>query len=126
MMDEPGYEGLLFGEISAITFYNRLGEPLKKILERQDLHHRIINGSDYPLPGVNFLLRTSTLAGEGYITEEEAEWLNEIYGFNPLLFDFVVKRTLRHPETGEKLSPSVFMMPEALVTSGTRPRLPAR
>lgn len=129
LMDEPRYEGLLFGEISAVTFMNRLGKPLKTILERRDLHHRIVNGSDYPLPGINFLIHTKQLADEGYITEAEAGCLNEIYGYNPLLFDFVVKRTLRHPATGKKLSPSIFMIPEALwcdVTSDKRHQLTAR
>ncbi len=35
--------------------------------------------------------------------------LNEIQNYNPLLFDFVLKRTMRHPETKQKLAASVFM-----------------
>jgi len=35
--------------------------------------------------------------------------LNEIYHYNPLLFDFVVKRTVKLPGTGKKFPPSVFM-----------------
>ena len=49
------------------------------------------------------------MARSGFITPAERESLNEIYDYNPLLFDFVLKRTLRHPETGQKLSPSIFM-----------------
>ena len=49
------------------------------------------------------------MAREGFITGEERGYLNEIYDYNPLLFDFVVKRTLRHPRTGQKLALSVFM-----------------
>ena len=37
------------------------------------------------------------------------EALNDIYDYNPLLFDFVLKRTLRHPETKQKIAPSMFM-----------------
>ena len=57
------YDGLLYGEISALTQYNRFKEndTLKTLLERKDLHSRLINGSDYPLPGINFLVRTSSL-----------------------------------------------------------------
>ena len=44
------------------------------------------------------------------IGAEERELLNEIYDYNPLLFDFVVKRTIRHPESGERFPPNVFMI----------------
>ena len=35
--------------------------------------------------------------------------LNEIYRRNPLLYDFALKRTLHHPETGARFPPTVFM-----------------
>jgi predicted TIM-barrel fold metal-dependent hydrolase len=106
------YEGLLFGEISTLTQSNRYMEndALKTILSRKDLHHRLVNGSDYPLPGINFLYRTKGLA------DEEKEALNLIYSYNPLLFDFVLKRTLRHPDNpSQKLPASVFMSPFPIV-----------
>ena len=55
------------------------------------------------------LIRTRSLASDGFITSEERTALNEIYDYNPLLFDFVLKRTMRHPETKQQLAPSVFM-----------------
>jgi predicted TIM-barrel fold metal-dependent hydrolase len=109
LMDEKKYDGLLFGEISAVVQFNRMPGPITAILQRQDLHHRLVNGSDYPLPAINFLIRTGQMARDGFITEEERGYLNEIYDYNPLLFDFVLKRTMRHPHTGQKLAPSVFM-----------------
>jgi hypothetical protein len=109
LMDEPRYAGLAFGEISAITQANRLGEALDTLLERQDLHPRLVDGSDYPLPAVNVIIRTGLLAERGYVTADERAALNEIYDVNPLLFDFVVKRTLRHPKTGARFAPTVFM-----------------
>ncbi len=48
----------------------------------------------------------------GYITSKEREHLNEIYEFNPLLFDLALKRTLKHPKTGQKFEDSAFLMPE--------------
>ncbi len=42
------------------------------------------------------------------LTPEEREWLNEIYDYNPLLFDYAVKRTIRHPESGNRFPASVF------------------
>jgi predicted TIM-barrel fold metal-dependent hydrolase len=109
MMAEPRYTGLLFGEISAMLQFNRMPVPLATLLERQDLHSRLINGSDYPLPAINALIHTRSLARDGFITAQEREALNEIYDYNPLLFDFVLKRTMRHPETKQKLAASVFM-----------------
>jgi uncharacterized protein len=109
LMDETKYVGLVFGEISAMLQFNRLPVPISNLLKRQDLHSRLVNGSDYPLPAINALIRTRSLASDGFITSEERTALNEIYDYNPLLFDFVLKRTMRHPETKQKLAPSVFM-----------------
>jgi len=109
LMDERKYAGLLFGEISAMLQFNRMPVPFAAILKRQDLHSRLVNGSDYPLPAINALIRTRSLARDGFITAAERAALNEIYDYNPLLFDFVLKRTIRHPETKQKLAASVFM-----------------
>jgi hypothetical protein len=106
---EPRYEKLLFGEISAMVQFNRMPKPLSILLTRADLHKRLVNGSDYPLPAINFLIRTRSLVRDGFITNRERDSLNEIYDYNPLLFDFVLKRTMRHPVTKQKLSPSIFM-----------------
>ncbi|HET9711125.1 MAG TPA: amidohydrolase family protein, partial [Pyrinomonadaceae bacterium] len=108
LMDEKRYEGLVFGEISAMTQFNR-SEKLQTILEREDLHERIVNGSDYPLPAVNILIRTRPLVKQGYLTTSEGKSLKEIYDYNPLLFDFVLKRSLKHPQTGKRLPAAVFM-----------------
>jgi predicted TIM-barrel fold metal-dependent hydrolase len=114
LMDEKRYEGLLFGEISAMTQFNRSGKPLRTMLAREDLHERLVNGSDYPLPAVNLLIRTRPLVKQGYIERSEAESLKEIYDYNPLLFDFVLKRTLRLPGTSRSFPASVFMVNHAL------------
>jgi len=109
LMGEAKYQQLLFAEISALLQFNRMPGPFATLLKRQDLHPRMVNGSDYPLPAINSLIHTRSMARAGFITDEERAQLNEIYDYNPLLFDFVLKRTLRHPETGQKLAPSVFM-----------------
>ena len=114
LMDEKRYEGLVFGEISAMTQFNRAGKPLQTILAREDLHERLVNGSDYPLPAVNLLIRTRPLVKQGYITQSEGECLKEIYDYNPLLFDFVLKRTLKLPGTSKALPASIFMTNSAL------------
>ncbi|HJQ68120.1 MAG TPA: amidohydrolase family protein [Blastocatellia bacterium] len=114
LMDDKKYEGLLFADISAVTQHNRLGPALATLIERGDLHHRLVNGSDYPLPAINIVIRTKSLVEAGYITEAEREQLNEIYSFNPLLFDFVLKRTIRAPGTDKRFAPSIFMANRSL------------
>jgi len=113
LMDEQRYEGLVFGELSAMTQFNRSGN-LRTMLAREDLHERLVNGSDYPLPAVNLLIRTRPLVKQGYINSAEAESLKEIYDFNPLLFDFVLKRTLKLPGTSRPFPASIFMTNSAL------------
>jgi uncharacterized protein len=114
LMDEKKYKGLVFGDISAQLQFNRLSAPLKKILERPDLHRRLVNGSDYPLPAMNLIIMTSKLSRLGFITAKERKALNEIYRYDPLLFDFVLKRTVRHPKTKDRFSVDVFHANAAL------------
>ncbi len=109
LMGEARYEKLLFGEISAITLWVRFPCALETLLERTDLHARLVNGSDYPIPAVNCTISTDDLRDAGFIGDEERDALREIYGFNPLLFDFVLKRTLRHPRSGQGFAPSIFL-----------------
>jgi predicted TIM-barrel fold metal-dependent hydrolase len=109
LMADKRYEGLVFADISAMTQVNRCGYPLTTILKREDLHERLVNGSDYPLPAINALIRTRSLVKQGYITAEERACLNEIYDYNPLLFDFVLKRTMKLPGSIRRLPPAVFM-----------------
>jgi predicted TIM-barrel fold metal-dependent hydrolase len=108
LMGEKRYQGLVFADISAMTQYNRIGRPLTTIMQREDLHERLVNGSDYPLPAINVLIRTKALRNHGYITGDERACLNEIYDYNPLLFDFVLKRTIRIPGEQRRLPPTVF------------------
>jgi len=114
LMGEKRYEGLLFADVSAMTQFNRSGVPLQTILAREDLHARLVNGSDYPLPAINVLIRTRSLVKQGYITTDERSSLNEIYDYNPLLFDFALKRTLKLPNTARRLPASIFMANAAL------------
>ena len=94
MMDTPKYENLLFGEISAITLFNHAW-TIKPLLQRTDLHHRLINGSDYPLPGILPLISLKQLVGQQLLTIEESGFLESVRLYNPLLFDFALKRLLR-------------------------------
>lgn len=116
LMKTPSYEGRLFGDVSALTQYNRSGRPLSTMLRETPLHGRLVNGSDYPLPAINALTRTGVLVGLGYLTDGERELLNEIDRHNPLAFDFTLKRTLRWREAGQAFgfADDVFMPPADL------------
>lgn len=108
LMNDKKYEGLLYGEISATTQFNRLPTAILTILENPNLHKILVNGSDYPLPAINVIIKTKSLVKYGMITKQERQYLNEIYQYNPLIFDYVLKRTIRHPKTGVRFDSLVF------------------
>lgn len=95
LMKEPQYEGLLYGDISAVTQINRVGNALETLVRRDDWHHRLLNGSDYPLPGILPLFSLQQMERRRYIQADEVQTLSAIRDYNPLLFDFVLKRTIR-------------------------------
>jgi len=111
MLDDPGYREHLYADIAMMTEVSRNPRDLRTLLARQDLHHRLLNGSDYPLPAVGVTIRPRILQLAGLITDAERRHLARIRRVNPLLFDFVLKRTLRHPRTGVRFPASVFASP---------------
>jgi mannonate dehydratase len=108
MMATVKYRGLLFADISATTQVNRTPRPILEMIRHPEWHDRLVNGSDYPIPALNCVIWTSKLARLGMISSEERRGLNEIYSYNPLLFDYVLKRTLRDPQTGRRLPAGIF------------------
>jgi len=68
----------------------------------------VVNGSDYPLPAINVIVWSSKLKKKGLITKEERRILKEVYLYNPLLYDFLVKRTVTSKE-GNRFPAAVFM-----------------
>jgi uncharacterized protein len=95
-----------YGDISAMTQVNRAGPALARIVENQAWHARLLNGSDYPLPGVMPIFSVDYLVSLNMVEPAAADVLREIRLHNPLLFDFVLKRNLR--SNGRSLSTSVF------------------
>lgn len=96
LMDEPKSAGKLFGDLSALTQRARAG-VLRRVIERgaTDWSGRLLNGSDYPLPGIMPLFSTRGLAEAGLIAESAVEPLVQIRRHNPMVYDFVLKRLLR-------------------------------
>jgi predicted TIM-barrel fold metal-dependent hydrolase len=106
LMDDPRYGKTLHGDLSAITQANRAGPALARLIERDHWHARLVNGSDYPLPGIMPLYSMSQLVGLGVISPVLAPVLAAIREHNPLLFDFVLKRSLR--AGGKRFPAGVF------------------
>jgi len=106
LMDDARYERTLFGDLSAMTQVNRAGPALARVVEREDWHRRLLNGSDYPLPGVMPIFSVDYLVSLGLVRPAAAGILKQIRLHNPILFDFVLKRHLR--SGGRALAKSVF------------------
>lgn len=105
LMDETRYEKLAYADISALTQFNRAW-ALKTVMQRGEWHSRLLNGSDYPLPGVMPLFSASDMADMGLLDAMAVPFLKEIRGHNPLLFDFALKRLLKFE--GQHFPNSVF------------------
>jgi mannonate dehydratase len=95
LLGEPEYEERLFGEISAMNMINRIGEPLRRVIRERDWQPRLLNASDYPLPGLMPLFSLKQMVRLGFLAQTDLPVLLEIRRYNPLLFDFLVKRRLR-------------------------------
>jgi mannonate dehydratase len=106
LMGVARYENLLYGDISAMTQVNRAGPALARVIESDAWHARLLNGSDYPLPGVMPIFSVDYLVSLKMIEASAADVLREIRLHNPLLFDFVLKRSLRL--NGKALAARVF------------------
>jgi mannonate dehydratase len=106
LMGEKRYEKNLFADISAMTQRNRAGPALARVLQEEAWHPRLLNGSDYPLPGVMPIFSVDYLVSLGLLEAKAAPVLSEIRRHNPLLFDFVLKRHLR--SKGRGFAPGVF------------------
>ena len=105
MMEMPRFVGKLFGDLSALPQRAR-AQALGRVIERTDWQSRLLNGSDYPLPGAMPLYSLDYLAEQGFIERATAPVLSEIRRYNPLLFDFVLKRHL--VVAGKRFAASVF------------------
>lgn len=103
-----GTDTYLRGEISAVP-YGETQLILKDILSAEnDISEMLVNGSDYPAVSPYILVSKSLkrLKQSGFITADEVKALKQIYQYNPLLFDFVLKRTICIDE--KKIPENIF------------------
>jgi len=106
LMDEPRAQGRLYGDISAMTQTARAGAALEEVIRREDWHARLLYGSDYPLPGVFPLFSLDHLVRRGFVEASAEPILKRLREYNPLLFSFVLARSLR--SGGKRFGKSVF------------------
>lgn len=106
LMEEPQWQGRLYADISAVFQRNRTLAVQRTLIERRDWHARLLHGSDYPLPGIGLVYRLQPFVDAGWLDARDADTLNRLRPHNPLLFEFVLKRTLA--VNGTRLSPLVF------------------
>jgi mannonate dehydratase len=118
LMAEPEWEGRLFADISAVFQRNRKPLVWQTVLQRQDWHHRLLHGSDYPLPGLIPLFSLSALQNAGLLAAADMAPLERLREHNPLLFDFVLKRRLR---IGQARLPAALFEARAMPTPAASP-----
>jgi mannonate dehydratase len=106
LMDEPAWDALLLGDISALFQFNRRPEVWHRVLARQDWHARLLHGSDYPLPGIGPLFQLGGLVRAGILQAEAVPLLEQLRRHNPLVFELLLKHELRWRGLG--LRPEVF------------------
>ncbi len=106
LMDEPAWQGRLYGDLSAVVLGGRQPGALARLISNHHWHPRLLNGSDYPGPGIVAVMGLKGLVEEGVLAKEDAERLWHIQKHNPLLFDFYLKRCLSW--RGERWPASVF------------------
>lgn len=106
LMDSPDYIGRLFGDISSIILRDRDVAVVGEIIAREAWHDRLLYGSDYPLPGVLPLVSPARFADAGMLEHAAVPVLEHLRAYNPILFDFVLKRHLHRD--GQRLSVDVF------------------
>ncbi|MFN7510107.1 MAG: amidohydrolase family protein [Burkholderiaceae bacterium] len=106
LLREPRYEGLLYGDLSAVFQRNRTLEVQQALIVRSEWHPRLLHGSDYPLPGLGLVYSLDRYVDAGMIDARDAQFLDRLRPQHPLLFEFVLKRTLS--VGGRRLSDAVF------------------
>ena len=71
LLAEERYEDNLFADISTLAHVHHGLGPLSELLKAPELHHRLLYGSDYPLPALRFMLSPSKLQLGGLLDSED-------------------------------------------------------
>jgi mannonate dehydratase len=103
---EAGTGGRLRGDLSALAHWNR-ARHLPALLAARDLHPRLANGSDYPVPALDAVIHLERLVRLRVLDAALRAPLRELWERNVFWFDLALKRSLELG--GVRFPPSVFM-----------------
>ncbi|MGZ5032126.1 MAG: amidohydrolase family protein [Usitatibacter sp.] len=123
LMEEPEHRGLLFGDISGVVSNGREPDMVRELVLDERWQGRLVNGSDYPLPGSSILTSTRRLVELGFLTSDDDREIGHIQGHNPLLYDFGIKRLLRidgRSFPAQVFEPAALFRPSAVATTRSR------
>ncbi|HEX4944026.1 MAG TPA: amidohydrolase family protein, partial [Usitatibacteraceae bacterium] len=73
LLDAPEYRSRLYGDLSAVVQGGRQPGALARLLSTFEWHPRLLNGSDYPGPGVVAVMGMKDLVEEGVLAAKDAE-----------------------------------------------------
>lgn len=107
LMGEQAGGTRLWGDLSAITLRNRDPLVVRELVERTEWHARLVHGSDWPLPAIRLMTDLERLQAAGLLQAGDLPPLRELYAYHPLLFDLVLKRSLRG-RSGQRFADAVF------------------
>lgn len=108
MLENPKYTRLLFGDISATVNSSTDLGAITTLVARRDLHRQLVYGSDYPGPLINVGIKLSRLVDAQLLEANVKPLLQELYHYNPLLFNLALMRSIKHPDSGRKFPPAIF------------------
>ncbi len=106
LMGERAHQDLLLGDVSAVFQANRPLAVGARLMREEGWHHRLLHGSDYPLPGVMPLFAPARWVDAGWLPAHQLAPMRELRRHNALLFDLCAKRLLR--ASGARLGDAVF------------------
>ena len=108
LAQDPALGDRLYGDIASLTRRDHLPQALTAVLQHPQLFDHLVYASGYPAPAVNAGISLAALVEHGFIEPQQSAALREIYDVNPLLFDFVLARSIRLPHTDLGLPAAAF------------------
>lgn len=98
----------LYISLSGVFTKEAAASVLMTLLQHPDLSGHLRYASGYPLSAVDARIDLGGLADQGFIRRQDVAPLREIYRVNPLLFTYVLARSVRLPDTRLRLPAAVF------------------
>lgn len=98
-MTEKEYGRRVLADIGRVGSAAAIPDLVQASLQRPELANHLVYASHYPMSATQRLLSLDELEDQLFITAEQQQWLREVYDYNPILSDWLLKATLRLPQT---------------------------